>query len=346
MTEKATKIREFILEHIENHSENIASLLSEEFGFSRQAANLYLAKAVEEGVLVKIGNTRSTKYFLAGGEHIEFNIKIQPSLSEDKVWSKYIKPMILNYPPNIREICFYGFTEIFNNVIDHSDGTSVYVSVKINKTSNTLTMNIMDNGVGIFQKIKKALDLTSVRESILHLSKGKFTTDPKNHSGEGIFFTSRIFDRFSILSDDIFYSFEKNDWCLSSEKQEEFGNGTFITMVLSLTSKKTPKEIMDQYADEEIGFGKTKVAVALSADPNDPHISRSQAKRLMMGLEKFSNVYLDFQGVISVGQAFVDQVFRVWKNEHPHVKIDYINANKNVEYMIKRGSVSSNEKAL
>ena len=93
---------------------------------------------------------------------------------------------------------------------------------------------------------------------------------------------------------------------------------------------------MDRYVDEEIGFAKTIVAVALSADINDPHISRSQAKRLLMGLEKFKSIVLDFKGVPSVGPAFVDEIFRVFKNEHPNIKIHYFNQSKEVEIMIKR----------
>jgi len=139
------------------------------------------------------------------------------------------------------------------------------------------------------------------------------------------------------LSSDLYYSFEDQDWLLSGEKNETFGKGTLIKMIISKNSKKTPKEIMDKYTDEEFGFSKTIVAVALSADPNDPHVSRSQAKRLMMGLDKFKTVILDFERVPSVGQAFVDEVFRVFKNEHPSIQIQYINANKGVEDMIKKG---------
>ena len=54
--------------------------------------------------------------------------------------------------------------------------------------------------MGIFKKIQKALDLLDERHAILELAKGKLTTDPKHHTGEGIFFTSRMFDEFTILS--------------------------------------------------------------------------------------------------------------------------------------------------
>ena len=113
-------------------------------------------------------------------------------------------------------------------------------------------------------------------------------------------------------------------------------------MLVALDSNKTPKEIMDQFSNQEIGFGKTIVAVALSADPNDPHVSRSQAKRLLMGLEKFKQVVLDFKGVESIGQAFVDEVFRVFKREHPQIDIQYVNANDEVDNMIKRGLATEN----
>lgn len=324
----------FILENVTEHPDDIVSVVSEHFNFSRQRAHTYVTREVTKGNLIKTGQTRATRYFRAGGKRIEFSLKLH-GLSEDKVWSDYIRPMVRQFPENVYRICAYGFMEILNNAIDHSGGSNVYISMRAE--DNTLYLTIMDNGIGIFQKIKDALHLDSAREAILHLSKGKFTTDPSKHTGEGIFFTSRIFDKFSIFSDEMYYTFDKRDWFLSPEKQESFGDGTAIKMQISLDSKLTAKEVMDKYSDTEIGFTKTVVAVALSADPRDPHVSRSQAKRLMMGLEKFKHVVLDFKGVETVGQAFVDEVFRVFQNENPRIKIQYFSANKEVDEMIKRG---------
>lgn len=336
MVNKKAKIKEFIYNKIIDHPADIVALISDNFGISRQGAHNYIAQEINIGHIVKVGNTRSTRYFLVGGERIEFACKIQSGLEEDRIWSQYIKPMILKYPDNIQKIIAYGFTEIYNNAIDHSDGQTIYTQVET--INDNIEITIMDNGVGIFKKIQDALRLYSIRESILHLSKGKFTTDPEKHTGEGIFFTSRVFDRFSILSSDLYYSFENENWFLSSEKNESFGRGTLIKMIISKYSKKTPKEIMDKYTDEEIGFGKTIVAVALSSDPNDPHVSRSQAKRLMMGLDKFKTIVLDFNNVSSIGQAFVDEVFRVFKNEHPKIRIQRVNTNQDVEEVIRRGT--------
>ncbi|MFH1286172.1 MAG: DUF4325 domain-containing protein [Candidatus Magasanikbacteria bacterium] len=335
MNEKSTKISDFILEKAPGNPHDLVSLVAKNYKISRQRAHNHVNRQVKEGNLIKVGRTRATRYFLANGNEIEFSIKIKPGLAEDQVWSKYVKPLLLKCSENIQRISAYGFTEIYNNAIDHSEGTVIYSTIELK--NNNLTITIMDNGLGIFKKIQEALHLESMRESILHLSKGKFTTDPSKHTGEGIFFTSRMFDRFSILSSNLYYSFQNQEWFLSSEKNESFGKGTSITMTISLESKKNSKEIFDQYADQEIGFWKTKVAVALSADPNDPHVSRSQAKRLLIGLEKFKSVILDFKNVTEVGQAFVDEIFRVFQQEHPDIDIKYVNTNKNVEAMIKRG---------
>ena len=335
MTRGIKEISDFLLDNVEEHTADIAAFTATHFGISRQRAHAYIAREIKKGKLISVGHTRWTRYFLAGGKYIEFASKMKSDLAEDQVLTKYVKPMVLNYPENIRNICYYGFAEIFNNAIDHSEGDLIYTQIEIK--NRKLCIRIMDNGIGIFKKIERALNLTSPREAILHLSKGKFTTDPSKHTGEGIFFTSRIFDSFSIFSDDMYYTFIGEDWFLSSEKKESFGKGTSINMFISLESKRTAKEIMDKYTDKEIGFGKTIVAVALSADPNDPHISRSQAKRLLLGLEKFKEVVLDFKGVKSIGPAFVDEIFRVFQNEHPEIRIHYFNASEEFDEVIKRG---------
>lgn len=97
---------------------------------------------------------------------------------------------------------------MFNNAIDHSGGTAI--TVQINKTAISTEIIISDDGIGIFKKIQSEFDLLDERHAIFELSKGKLTTDPRNHSGEGIFFTSRMFDQFEIL------------WvvCISAMKEE------------------------------------------------------------------------------------------------------------------------------
>jgi len=65
-------------------------------------------------------------------------------------------------------------------------------------------------------------------------------------------------------------------------------------------------------------------------------MSRGQAKRILQGLEKFNDITLDFSDVRIVGQGFVDEIFRVYQNKRPEVAIHFVNANEDVEFMIKR----------
>ena len=60
-----------------------------------------------------------------------------------------------------------------------------------------------------------------------------------------------------------------------------------------------------------------------------------------MQLEEAVKLILDFENITTVGQGFVDEIFRVFKNEHPETIIKYSNANKDVEFMIKRGIPTS-----
>jgi len=337
---KRIDIPEFILDKVSSHAGDIVPVAAAHFNISKQRVHHYLNKLIEEGVVIKTGRTSATKYFLASGTIIDFTLPLNGDpLSEDRVWAKYVKPILMKLPENVYKICNYGFTEMYNNAIDHSGGNTIYSRVEI--ADDIVTITVMDDGIGIFKKIQEALHLDSARESILHLSKGKFTTDPKNHSGQGIFFTSRSFDKLSILSGDLFYNFSDGDWFLSEEKPLDSDEGTFIRMIINTSADTVLKSIFDQYSGKDTGFTKTIVAVRLSQDPNDPHVSRSQAKRLLIGLEKFKTVILDFNGVQSIGQAFVDEIFRVYNNEYPHVVIRYINATADVEEMINRGIADS-----
>ena len=51
------------------------------------------------------------------------------------------------------------------------------------------------------------------------------------------------------------------------------------------------------------------------------------AKRLLTRLELVKVVGFDFEGVETIGQAFADQIFRVFANEHPGIELVPYNAN-------------------
>ena len=56
----------------------------------------------------------------------------------------------------------------------------------------------------------------------------------------------------------------------------------------------------------------------------------------MTGLEKFKHIILNFDNVSTIGQAFADEIFRVFQQKHPEIKITTTNMNEAVKYMIDR----------
>ncbi len=56
----------------------------------------------------------------------------------------------------------------------------------------------------------------------------------------------------------------------------------------------------------------------------------------MARVERFKTVVLDFHEIDKVGQAFADEIFRVFVNRHPEVTVTPVRANIDVRRMIRR----------
>lgn len=333
--DRGDAVRRFIAQNVERHPGDIASVTAKRFSITRQAVNKHLQKLVADGVLIKSGQTRSSLYGLVVLAQWKKNYPLTADLAEDKVWREDLVPSLGQVPKNVADIWQYGFTEMFNNAIDHSEGTTLVVEFKKNAAATEIS--IADNGVGIFKKIQAALGLQDERHAALDLAKGKFTTDPSRHSGEGIFFASRMFDHFEIYSGEIAFSHELNGKRIPSPKSAKPSRGTVVWMALGNLTARTTKKIFDQFASgEDYAFTKTVIPVKLAEYGDDNLVSRSQAKRLLAGVEKFKTVVFDFRGVDAVGQAFADEVFRVFPLQHPDIELAEINASVAVKRMVTR----------
>jgi anti-sigma regulatory factor (Ser/Thr protein kinase) len=326
------EIERRLLELIFANGRDVAARAAAEFGLSRQAVNKHLRALVRAGTLIASGTTRSRKYELL---QVEANRTfLIEGLAEHDVWEEFVRPYLAVLPDNIRAICQYGVTEMVNNAIDHSGGREVRLILLLNPVR--VQINVYDDGVGIFKKVKEAFNLERESDVMLELSKGKLTTDPSRHSGEGIFFTSRSFDQYSLYAGSLlFFHFPYNDdWLI--ERAEAIG-GTWVNMEIDPTSPRVLAEVFELFAaPDQYHFDVTHVPVKLAQLGEDSIVSRSQAKRLVTRFERFTRVVLNFAGVNTIGQAFADEVFRVFRTAHPEVEINWINANKNVERMISR----------
>lgn len=339
MRARGEAIRQFILDQVEAHPAGIAKLAAEKFGVSRQAISKHLQKLTDEGSLQEQGRTSSRTYKLAPLSEWHKSFEISAALEEGVVWSNDVRPALGTLPDNVMNIWQTVFTEMLNNAIEHSGGTRVVITLR--RTAASTEMDVYDNGVGIFAKIRAAFDLPDEHHAVLELAKGKLTTDRRNHTGEGIFFTSRMVDFFVILSGDVFFSHQfgqAEDFVMESDRR---GKGTYVSMRLSNHSSRTARQIYDQFTSgDDFGFNKTVVPVTLARYGTDALVSRSQAKRVLARVDQFKVAVFDFEGVESIGQAFADELFRVFPGQHPEIETHVINARPEVESMIARATAT------
>jgi len=319
--------------------------LSNEFGVSRQYLNQLLSELIAEKKILKIGSTRSAFYISSeyADKHPEIIPKVftkkykNKSLEEHKVLMDIEKnfPKLTILPENIQSIFTFAFSEMFNNAIEHSGSKVIGVEVELN--NNKLSFIVEDSGVGVFRNIMKNRKLESEIQAIQDLLKGKTTTMPKSHSGEGIFFTSKSADKFVLDSFGSYLTISRED--INIKNVSIIKRGTRVIFEINIESNLHLNDVFKEYTnlgeESDYGFDKTEIHVKLYTT-SGVHISRSQARRILSGLEKFKVILLDFDKVPIVGQAFVDEIYRVFQNRHPDIAIQEENMSEGVEFMVKR----------
>jgi len=261
---------------------------------------------------------------------------INKDLQEDQVLEKIRSevPFLSSQRENVDSIIYYAFTEMLNNAIEHSNSKSI--SIKMESMEDKLSFEIIDRGIGAFKNIMQVKKMDSELDAIQELLKGKTTTLPHSHSGEGIFFTSKIADVFIL---DSFGYRLRVDNTINDIFIEEIKNniGTKVRFEIQQNSNKHLSEVFKEYQSKagSFSFDKTKVHIKLYI-AGTVYISRSQARRLLLNLNKYKVIVLDFKGIKTIGQAFADEIFRVFSLKYPKIEIRPINMNQTVSFMIDR----------
>lgn len=321
------------------HPRDLTRHYAERFEISRVAANKYIQKLETEGWIARSGPSTHPVFSLGYKRRVSRIYELK-GLEEHVAWERDFKPYF-SLSTNVQSIVNHGFTEMLNNAIDHSAGHSAFVWGS--QEDDMFHLIISDDGVGIFAKIAAALNLPDMRQALFELSKGKLTTDPSKHTGEGVFFTSRMFDLFEISANGLRFNHRDdspNDWL--HEEKGIFPEGTTVFMRIALTSERSTSDVYAQFtnAPEDFDFSKTIVPMKLATFGDEQLVSRSQAKRLIARFDRFRTVILDFEGVQEIGQAFADELFRVYGVGHPKVELLPSNMTAQVERMWLR-AVSS-----
>lgn len=346
MDKNASK-RDQVLELLKKQGRLETGHIAELFAVSRQRAHQILSSLVAEGVLEKIGKTRGAFYVSMGGamaypEHADQHYALtfeRKDASEDRILQKIEKEFsaLRKLPENITRIFRFAFLELLNNALEHSASNNVRVVLGISKSH--LRFTIADSGVGVFRKVAAYRHLSSEHDAAQDLLKGKITTDPVLHTGQGIFFASKLADRFKLQSFtlELLVDNQVNDIFLLHLAREVIG--TTVLFEIALDSARETREIFARFTnlteDSDHGFDGTEVKVHLY-QIGGYFLSRTEARRILSGLEKFRVVTLDFDRISTVGQGFADEIFRVFLHSFPGTKIISINTNEEVKFMINR----------
>lgn len=327
---------EAIVAFLQENGSSGSRALCEHLGISRQALNVHLNRLIDAGRVVRTGATRNTRYALPtqlpqpepfGGE---FDTK---GLDEDRLYRRVALSLNLAHSmkPNAERVFRYVFTEMLNNAIEHSASGKVRISAGLE--GGWVRARVTDNGIGVFASIARKLGYPDEHDALLQLVKGKTTTLPEAHSGEGIFFSSKAANTLVLRSHriQVEWSHRLKDVFVSNRR---YVKGTHVHMDVRRDSRTRLENLFEAFAPAEFDyeFSRSRVQVKLLGEE---YISRSEARRLLVNLERFKLVELDFRSVKSVGQGFADEVFRVFASHHPDIVIRPVNASPAVTAMLR-----------
>lgn len=286
---------------------------------------------VAEGSLFAAGAGR-TAHYVAHRTSVVVE-RTRAGLAEDRLYRDVVRelPELASLPDNAEHVLHYAFTEMVNNAIDHSRARMVRCEVTAD--GKQVVAVITDDGVGAFENVRRALRLERTVEAVGEISKGKTTTDAEHHTGQGIFFTSKAVDRFELASGEVRWVVDNRIGDQAIGTADVFG--TRVAFEIAYATTRELRKLFDEYTTD-FAFDRSRTHVRLFAYGTS-FVSRSEAKRLLHGLEKFREVILDFAGVEIVGQGFVDEVFRVWPRTNEETKLLPANMIEPVRFMVERG---------
>lgn len=334
-------IKEKILGLIKEHKIVKTAEIAVILGSSRQYASKVLNVLVNSGELIRIGSTRGAQYTLpefideVGMHRTKLRLE-NKDLKEHEIMEQFLNgfPALKNAQENVQSILRYSFSEMLNNAIEHSRSANIEVEIEDRKNIRFI---INDFGIGVFRNVMKKRQLKSELEAMQDLLKGKTTTEPKAHSGEGIFFTSKAGDKFILESFGYRMVVDNKIPDVFFETHKPSKKGTRVIFSIAIDSERHLNDIFKKFQSTpgEHAFDRTEIRVRLFT-MGTVYVSRSQARRILVGLDKFKSIVLDFDRVPTVGQAFADEIFRVFKLQYPNINITSTNMNEAVRFMVER----------
>lgn len=314
------------------HGNALPGHLMARLACSRRRATALLGKLVAMQWLLSSGTPRKPQYSPGPLRQVVHRYPLV-GLQEDLPWRCDFAPYF-TLPTPVQRMAQHAFTELVNNAIDHSGGSTVTVSMR--QTPLQLQLLVSDDGCGVFKRIEQSFAITDPQLAMLELSKGKLTSLPDRHSGHGLFFTSRLADVFDIHANAAAFqhrAWEQRAWRTGKPAQRA---GTSIYMAISLDTPRTLSEVLRAHSADAAGYGfeRTVVPLNLLDAGGQALASRADAKRVASRLSVFRRAEIDFDGIADIGHSFADELFRVFSRDNPALELVPVGMCANVRAMV------------
>ncbi len=322
----------YLLQRIFEEDPDFVDKTMEAYGVSRSTVYNYINTLQNNGELERVGGSMPYRIQY---QTSRFTIDPTRDRSEDRIFNRDVAPLLEELPQNVQKIWRYAVTAMLNNALEHARASAVICVVSRSRLSTIV--GVLDNGVGIFRRIQQDYkettgEILSVPEAASLLYPGGYSGKPDTHSGEGIFFASRLMDHFAIRSDfQLFTPFEAD----AEEEGGERFRGTAVQMALSNDSAKELSAVMERYITPEDGFCRTEIPVLRFFSGEAP-MSRSEARRLGAVLTDFKVAELNFTGVDEIGPDFAHELFAVFARQTPTLTLECTNTSPKVEAILRR----------
>ncbi len=300
------------------HGPLLPEHLMQRLAVSRRAANKMLQELVAAQWLASQGTGRKTDYRPGALRQVVQRYPLQ-RLQEDLPWRSDFAPFF-ELPPEVGRMVQHAFTELLNNAVDHSAGSTVTVSLR--QTPLQAQLLVSDDGCGLFERIAQGFGIADPRLALLELSKGKLTSAPDAHCGHGLYFTARLADVLCLHANRVGFqrrAWEAQPWRSSTPVVQ---GGTSVYLAISLDTARTLDSVLCDYSLSPGSYAFERTEVPLQLMATDAVLaSRAEARRAVARLALFRRADINFSGIEDIGQGFADEMFRVFRKAHPDVEL-------------------------